>query len=299
MPVSASGEVCIFDNVATNLVVDITGRFGADAGIGDTTSKRLVDTRDRGDRSSRRSRRCPVAVGADTAALPVVLNVTAVEADGPGWVRAGTVRLDQHDLDASTSTTPRRCPTWRSSCRAPTARSASPAPSPSHLIVDRFVQFTAGAGVEVVAPRAVLDTREGAGHAVAAGGVRDARRRRARRHRRHDGRDAQPHRHRRRSAPGSSRPTRAPTGRADDSNLNYVAGDVVANFVVVAARRRRRRVRVRPRRDARRRRPDRHACPTASPAARRSACSTHAVANLPTRLAVTTPSAHVEPTVRT
>ena len=48
VPVSASGEVCIFDNVATNLVVDITGRFGAAAGIGDATSTRLIDTRDRG-----------------------------------------------------------------------------------------------------------------------------------------------------------------------------------------------------------------------------------------------------------
>ena len=59
LPVSASGEVCIFDNVATNLVVDITGRFGAAAGIGDAnieTADRYSPTAAPSSRRSRRSR---------------------------------------------------------------------------------------------------------------------------------------------------------------------------------------------------------------------------------------------------
>ena len=102
----------------------------------------------------------------------------------------------------------------------------------THLIVDRFMQFTSGAGVEVVSPRRVLDTREGAGQRVAAGGVVTL--------------DA--------GALGVTSGTTGvmlnltvtdalgagfltaypcATGRPTTSNLNFVAGDVVANFVIV------------------------------------------------------------------
>ena len=86
VPVSSTGEVCIYDNVATNLIVDITGRFDAAAGIGDTTSQRLVDTRDRG---TKQPPLTPLVVNVGTpAGAPVVLNVTAVDAAGGGWARA-------------------------------------------------------------------------------------------------------------------------------------------------------------------------------------------------------------------
>jgi len=228
VPVSASGDVCVFDNVATNLVVDITGRFGVAAGIADTTSKRLIDTRDRGTKQPALTP-LPVAVGEPGA--PVVLNVTAVEADGSGWVRAAPCD--------STNTTS----TLNFDDAAPVPNVAVVVPGAdgticvtssvaSHLIVDRFMQFTAGAGVAVVAPRRVLDTREGAGQRVAAGGVvtLDAEALGVT-----SGTTGVMLNLTVTDALGAGFLTAYPcvTGRPPTSNLNFVAGDVVANFVIV------------------------------------------------------------------
>jgi hypothetical protein len=229
VPVSASGEICIFDNVATNLVVDITGRFDAQAGIGDTRSKRLVDTRDRG---SKQPALTPLSVAVGTPpGAPVVLEVTAVDADGPGWVRAAPC-----DSTNTTSTV-----NFHDGAPVPNVAVVVPGADgticvtssvATHLIVDRFLQFMPDAGIDLVPPERVLDTREGAGTPVPAGGeVRLAA-----------------------SALGVSTGTTGvmlnltvtdalgagfltaypcAAGRPPTSNLNFVAGDVVANFVVV------------------------------------------------------------------
>jgi hypothetical protein len=228
VPVSATGDICIFDNVATNLVVDIAGRFDAAAGIADAESKRLIDTRDRG---TKQPALTPLAVAVGEPGAPVVLNVTAVDAEGSGWVRAAPC--------GSTDTTS----TLNFDDAAPVPNVAVVVPGadgticvtssvPSHLIVDRFIQFTAGAGVRVVTPRRVRDTRDGgqprmpAGAWIVLGGdslgvtqgttgvmlnltVTDPL--------------------------GDGFLTAYPcdSGRPPTSNLNFVAGDVVANFVVV------------------------------------------------------------------
>jgi hypothetical protein len=229
VPVSSTGEVCIFDNVTTNLVVDITGRFDAAAGIGDTTSQRLVDTRDRG---TKQPALTPLVVNVGTPpGAPVVLNVTAVDASGAGWARAAPCD--------STNTTS----TVNFDGAAPVPNVAVVVPGAdgtvcitsslaTHLIVDRFMQFTADGGVDVVTPERVLDTRDGAGLRVPADGmvrldaetlgvttgttgvmlnltVTNA------------------------VAPGFLTAYPCADGRPPTSNLNYVAGEVVANFVVV------------------------------------------------------------------
>ena len=229
VPVSSTGEVCIFDNVATNLVVDITGRFDAAAGIGDTTSQRLVDTRDRG---TKQPPLTPLVVNVGTPpGAPVVLSLTAVDADGAGWARAAPC-----DSTNTTSTV-----NFDDAAPVPNVAVVVPAADgtvcitssvATHLIVDRFMQFTPDGGVDVVTPARVLDTREGAGTRVPSDGfvrleaatlgvtpgttgvmlnltVTDA------------------------VAPGFLTAYPCAGGRPPTSNLNYVAGEVVANFVVV------------------------------------------------------------------
>ena len=44
-PVSASGKVCLYSSVATDIIVDLAGWFPGDAFTG-ATPKRFVDTRD-------------------------------------------------------------------------------------------------------------------------------------------------------------------------------------------------------------------------------------------------------------
>jgi hypothetical protein len=225
-----SGELCVFNNVSSNLVVDITGRFEGASTIADATSTRLVDTRQRGTLQPALTPLEVTVAGAGSTA-PVVLSVTAVDAGGPGWVRAAP-------CDATDTTS-----TLNVDDAAPVPNVAVVEPGPSgtvcvtasvatHLIVDRFLAFGPDAEIDVVRPRRVLDTREGAAVPVAASGVAvldaaalgvttdttgvmlnltvtDA------------------------SGPGFLTAYPCDAGRPTTSNLNFVAGDVVANFVVV------------------------------------------------------------------
>jgi hypothetical protein len=228
VPVSESGEVCIYDNVSTNLVVDITGRFGPDADIVDTVSTRLVDTRDRG---SLQPALVPLVVDVGGPGLPTVLEVTAVDAVAPGWVRAAPC-----DSAETTSTV-----NFGGAAPVPNVAVVVPGADgtvcvtssvPTHLIVDRFLRFGSSDGVSVVPPVRVLDTRQNPGARLAADGVV--------------------------TLPGGSLGVGSDTtgvmlnltttdplepgfltaypclaGRPETSNLNYVRGDVVANFVIV------------------------------------------------------------------
>ena len=228
VPVSQSGDVCIYDNVSTNLVVDITGRFGNDAGIADTHSKRLVDTRDRG---AVQPALVPLVVDVGSPGLPTVLEVTAVEAAGPGWVRAAPC-----DSTDTTSTV-----NFRDASPVPNVAVVVPGADgtvcvtssvATHLIVDRFLQFGDDSEVTVVPPKRVLDTRESPGTRVDGGGVAVL-----------DGAGlgvtdsttgvmlnlttTDP--------AGGGFLTAYPclAGRPTTSNLNFAPGDVVANFVIV------------------------------------------------------------------
>ena len=144
----------MYDNVSTNLVVDITGRFGNDAGIADTHSKRLVDTRSAAPCSRRWCRWWSMS---GSPGLPTVLEVTAVEAAGPGWVRAAPC-----DSTDTTSTV-----NFRDAAPVPNVAVVVPGADgticvtssvATHLIVDRFLQFGDDSEVAVVPPKRVLGT---------------------------------------------------------------------------------------------------------------------------------------------
>jgi hypothetical protein len=229
VPVSVSGEVCVYARSATNLVVDVTGRFADDARIADDTSTRLVDTRDRG---SRQEPGVPLAVSTGAAAgSSVVLNVTAVEAAGPGWLRAAPC-----DSTDTTSTV-----NFDGGAAVPNVAVVVPGADGTvcitgsvltHIVVDRFMTFDAASGVDVVAPHRVLDTREGAGSRLDRNGVAILR-----------GTTTGvepgttgvmlnltvtgP------LAPGYLAAYPCHAGVPATSNLNYRPGDVVANFVIV------------------------------------------------------------------
>lgn len=99
-PVSITGQVCLFSNVATDIIVDLAGWFGGSSFTGATPS-RLVDTRDgTGGRStpitSSDELRVPVrgvnlSVSGSTQAVPssataAALNVTVVSPASAGFV---------------------------------------------------------------------------------------------------------------------------------------------------------------------------------------------------------------------
>ena len=159
----ATSEVCVFTRTATNLVVDITGYFGAGMPALAGTSERVVDTRLEG---------APLTPAIDrpvqfsgVGAIDVV-TVTAVDAAQPGFVR-----LAPCGSTTTTSTVnvtgPAAVPNMAIVDRSrPTCVSAS---MQTHVLIDRFVSFASEAVVDLGEPRRVLDTRAGGGPAPAAG----------------------------------------------------------------------------------------------------------------------------------
>lgn len=96
-PVGASGEICFYSKLASDVVIDVAGYLRGDVFVG-ATPKRLADTREGGSRvtasqplsleiagiSATTSNGTPVSIpsGADAVAL----NVTAVNPESPGFV---------------------------------------------------------------------------------------------------------------------------------------------------------------------------------------------------------------------
>ena len=215
------------------------GRAPAARGHRGVSPTRVLDTRSRPRSAARRGRsgdrrwccRCPAAKAA--GATSVVLNLTATQAGGPGWVKAwpcGTSRAG--DLVAQLRPGPHRCEpgrrraagagrrvlwprtrrcTWSPTCRAgspgATTSSGPPEPDPRHPGDRRPARRRAGA--------------------PAAG----------RRHGEHPGaagvRRAEPHRRRAAGRPVGSSPTRA-VRRPSSSSVNFNAGEIVANLTLVA-----------------------------------------------------------------
>jgi hypothetical protein len=104
VPVGASGEVCVSTLTRTEVIVDVSGWF--DAGL-QAGSGRLVDTRDDTTRRTLRpgsDLRVPVTgrfgVPDDGTALGVALNVTAVDPNGPGWVRVWSCDAPEPDTSS-------------------------------------------------------------------------------------------------------------------------------------------------------------------------------------------------------
>ena len=88
VPVSSSGEVCVYSFTDTNLIVDITGRFLTGTGVVTAAPQRLADTRSTGP-AARHPAGVPlhvaIPVDAGAATTAVALDVTAVGATAPGY----------------------------------------------------------------------------------------------------------------------------------------------------------------------------------------------------------------------
>jgi hypothetical protein len=99
-PVSASGKVCLYSSVATDIIVDLAGWFPGDAFTG-ATPKRFVDTRDgtgapvakltSSDQLSVALQLALITVNGNDAQIPlsataVALNVTVVNPEAAGFV---------------------------------------------------------------------------------------------------------------------------------------------------------------------------------------------------------------------
>ena len=227
--VGATGEVCVYTHRGTQVIVDITGRFGAGSGIVPGAPDRVLDTRlAGGPLAAGVERQLPLFTAASGAAA---LSVTAVGAGGPGFVRVapcGSTGTTSTVNVAAAAAVP-NLTIVEGSPAAPLCVTAS---RPMDVLVDVFVPFADANGVDVAAPERVRDTCGRRICATGAGHRRRDRRCGPRCHGDHDRRDAQPHAADARSL-GFLTVYPCAAGRPDTSSLNYVPGEVVANFVIV------------------------------------------------------------------
>jgi hypothetical protein len=231
VPVGPSGDICVYNNMSTQLIVDLFGRFDDTVDLVGATPTRLHDSRIMGARQRARAE-LELHV-ADPGVGAVALNVTALEPDAPGFVTVqacGLTTLETSNVNLVPGSV------------TPNLVMASPdadgnvciiASTTTHLIVDRFASFAAGAPIDLVRPDRVTDTRSDGSTRVAGRVVRfsvgdtelDT------------------------SSPiegvfmnltivepgGAGFGTAYPCagGRPDTSNINYDRGQTIANFAVV------------------------------------------------------------------
>jgi hypothetical protein len=172
VPVSSSGEVCVFSYTDTNLIVDITGRLPAGTGVVAAVPQRLADTRNAVPAARHPAGvplrvAIPVAGAATTTA--VALDVTAVGAGTPGFATVYT--CDEPVPETSNVNYGAGAATPNLTIVRPgvTGEVCVVASSDAHLLVDLFAMFDATADLTLAAPVRVLDTRRPGGAPVGAG----------------------------------------------------------------------------------------------------------------------------------
>ena len=172
VPVSASGEVCVYSFTDTNLIVDIAGRFPTSTGVAAAIPQRLADTRT-ADPAARHPAGVPLRVtipGAGAATTTAVaLDVTAVGAVAPGFATA--YPCDEPVPETSNVNYGAGAATPNLTIVQPgaTGEVCVVASTDVNLLVDLFAVFDATAEVSIAAPVRVFDTRRPGGAAVGAG----------------------------------------------------------------------------------------------------------------------------------
>jgi hypothetical protein len=174
VPVGADGNICVFTNESTHVVVDVAGSFPAGAGFASSTPQRLVDTRSGGAAVLPAGQQLvvPVAglagVPGDAAAVAVTVTATDPVAGGFASVTpCGTPASGTSNVNFDAGATVPNLVVVRPGVGGAVCVTANVA---THLIVDVFGSFAAAADVGLVEPDRLVDTRE-SGVQPAAGDV--------------------------------------------------------------------------------------------------------------------------------
>ena len=164
VPVGPSGEICVYASTATNLIVDVTGRFTAD--IATTASERLVDTRLDGDRQPH-GPFDPIVVDVGTTDT-VALTLTAIGATERSFVRVAPCD-DTEDTSNVNMNGPDPVPNAAVVRPGADGTVCVTSSTTAHLLLDRLATFPESVGIRAEPPRRAVDTRKG--DALSAGQV--------------------------------------------------------------------------------------------------------------------------------
>ncbi|MGA7758544.1 MAG: hypothetical protein WBL31_11455 [Ilumatobacteraceae bacterium] len=230
IPVGPSGDICVHNDTSAQVIVDLFGRFDDSVNVVDADPVRLHDSRPSGVRQAAYTE-LRLRVGARGAGGAVALNVTALEADAPGFVTVhacGTSGLETSNVNVTEGSV---TPNLVMATPDPQGDICITASTAVHLIVDRFVSFGVDASIDVPPARRVVDTRSD-GSVRAAGRVVRVRAVPARSGAANGGVfmnvtlvDA--------DGEGYGTVYPCAEGRPDTSNVNVASGQTIANFAVV------------------------------------------------------------------
>ena len=162
VPVGASGDICVFNERAGHVVVDAFGTFGANSDITGNEPERVLDTRS-GGRQQAGVERSVVAVSDAAGPGVVALNVTVTRADGTGF-------LTVHECGAEPAATSNvnftafvPSPNLVVAATDADGRVCFTATQDAHVLVDVLATFGEDTTVAAATPERLLDTRTGLG----------------------------------------------------------------------------------------------------------------------------------------
>ncbi len=163
VPIGPSREICVYNESAAQVIVDLFGRYTGGADLGDAPPRRLLDTRDASNIQRAGVTQAVQVVGPDAAAAgtkTVALNLTAVDSSRSGYATA-------HPCGTAIPTTSNV--NFRPRAAVPNVVIAEPnsegmicvtTSADTHIVVDLFASFGSNSDLGVSEPFRVLDTRE-------------------------------------------------------------------------------------------------------------------------------------------
>jgi len=231
VPVGPSGDICVFNQTSSQLIIDLFGLLDDTADLGDSIPTRLHDSRLLGARQPALTE-LELHV-AEPGINAVALNLTALLPETSGFVtvqECGLTTLDTSNVNVRPGSVTPNLVMAKPDADGNVCITAS---TTTHLVIDRFASFANEAVINLVRPDRVTDTRV------------DGSERRAGRVARFSvedtgldtgseitgvlmnltivGADDRGF--------GTAYP--CDDGRSDTSNINYAAGQTIANFALV------------------------------------------------------------------
>ncbi len=158
------GKVCVFTYAATHVIVDLLGWITAAGGYTGVAPVRVLDTR----ATSRLGAGATVVVRLDAAGVPagadaVVVNVTAVDPAGPGYLSVSPCPGAAGPVSSVNYGTGQTVADLAVTPMAADGTICVQSYAPTHVLVDVMGWFAAGSPFTPVTPRRLVDTRSGTG----------------------------------------------------------------------------------------------------------------------------------------
>ena len=168
---SAAGTVCLFNSIGTELIVDVGGYLPAGFAYDAITPVRLLDTRSGGVVPANTVTQVPVAGanGVASNAKAAALNVTAVNAGAEGYLTVFPCGQPQPNASSLNFVAGQTIPGAVLATIGQGGAVCIFNSAPAHLLVDLAGSFAAGAAYTALTPTRVLDTRQPGSVKVPAG----------------------------------------------------------------------------------------------------------------------------------